>query len=87
MNLCSETGLVKRTNSLPRTSVDVPDASLVLEWVHGFSAQQARNNLHIRDGIVYFAAALGVVYDRKHIRNVFIMDTLMILYPWQFIQI
>ena len=57
---------IKEPTELPKLSVDVPDASLVLE-VHGFSAQQARNNLrYTQDGtIVYFAAALGVVYDRK----------------------
>ena len=55
-------GTIKEPTDLPRTSVDVPDASLVLEWVHGFSAQQARNNLrYTQDGnIVYFAAALGL---------------------------
>ena len=60
-------GTIKEPTELPKLSVDVPDASLVLEWVHGFSAQQARNNLrYTQDGtIVYFAAALGVVYDRK----------------------
>ena len=61
-------GAVKEPTHCQKISVDVPEASLVLEWVHGFSAQQARNNLrYTSDGkIVYFAAALGVVYDRKH---------------------
>ena len=65
-------GSIKEPTRLPKMSTEVPEASLVLEWVHGFSAQHARNNLRYSSGnlvnpgkIVYFAAALGVVYDRR----------------------
>ena len=42
-----------------------PDASLVLEYVHGYRCEDARNNLrYTRSGkVVYHTAALGVVMD------------------------
>ena len=43
-------------------------ADLDLEWVHGYRAQDVRNNLrYTSDGsIVYSAAGVGVVYDKKN---------------------
>ena len=42
-----------------------PDASLELEYIHGYRCEDARNNLrYTRTGdIVYHTAAVGVVLD------------------------
>ena len=50
-----------------RRSCKPPDADMELTWVHGYARDCLANNLfYAADGtIVYFTAALGVVYDKE----------------------
>lgn len=51
-----------------------PGRNLVLDWVYGYQAQISRNNLRYNSqgGIIYPAAALGVIYDQgKHAQDFF----------------
>jgi WD40 repeat protein len=53
-------------NNPPIQNTAPPDVTMRLEHVHGFKAQQMRNNIRYndRDEIVYCTASLGVVMDR-----------------------
>ena len=43
-----------------------PSINMELEWVYGYRAQDARNNLRYNDAgeIVYTSAAVGIIYDK-----------------------
>lgn len=58
-------GAIVEPTEPPRINPSKPDDELQLEWVHGYRAQDARNNLfYTASGeIVYTAAALGIVLD------------------------
>ena len=64
-------GVVK--NSVPTSykpstrDGEAPDASLELEYVHGYRCHDARNNLRYTatGEVVYHAAAVGVVLNQK----------------------
>jgi microtubule-associated protein-like 6 len=56
----------------PGFSADAPDESLELQWVHGYRAHDARNNLHYTStgDIVYTAAGVGIIYNKNsHTQN------------------
>jgi microtubule-associated protein-like 6 len=48
-----------------KISDSVPDTSLTLDWVYGFSAQDSRNNIYFSNNgeVVFFAAGTAVAYD------------------------
>jgi WD40 repeat protein len=50
---------------IPEIDNTVPNANLELEWIHGYSSQNARSNVFytMRGEIVYPAAAVGVVLN------------------------
>lgn len=50
----------------PRDS-EAPDATLQLEYIHGYRCHDARNNLHYTatGEIVFHAAAVGIVLNQK----------------------
>ena len=53
--------------------LNTADIDLELEWVNGYRARDCRNNVDYAAGgqIVYFAASLGVVYDKNTDRQSF----------------
>jgi microtubule-associated protein-like 6 len=64
-------GVVKNsvpTNYKPnKRNTEAPDASLQLEYVHGYRCHDARNNLRYTSTgeVVYHAAAAGIVLNQK----------------------
>ena len=58
------------------SDVSAPDASLQLEWVHGYRALDCRNNIrYTAEGcIVYHAAKVGIVYDALQHKQRFMME-------------
>ncbi len=48
-----------------KDSDEVPDTSLALDWIHGYSAQEGRDNVFFSSSgeIVFFAAAVCVSLD------------------------
>ncbi|EQC41165.1 hypothetical protein SDRG_01142 [Saprolegnia diclina VS20] len=59
-------GAICAPSNPPKENPRAPDIQLRLEWVYGYQADLARNNLRYNaDGqIVYHAAAVGIIYDR-----------------------
>ncbi|CAH1245789.1 EML6 [Branchiostoma lanceolatum] len=56
------------------TDRSVPAARLRLEWVYGYRGHKCRNNVHYSAAgeVVYFAAAVGIVYNPdKHTQRFF----------------
>ncbi|XP_066266402.1 echinoderm microtubule-associated protein-like 6 [Branchiostoma lanceolatum] len=56
------------------TDRSVPAARLRLEWVYGYRGHRCRNNVHYSAAgeVVYFAAAVGIVYNPdKHTQRFF----------------
>ena len=64
--------IVPPTNP-PKPQKDAPELSLTLECVHGYRAQDARNNAiyNYKGEVVYSSAALGIVYNKEHHRQRF----------------
>ena len=50
----------------PKSSTEEPSVVPELEWVYGYRSQDCRGNVRYNDagGIVYHAAAVGIVYDK-----------------------
>lgn len=53
--------------SPPPLNVSAPDTTLEMEWIHGYRAQDARNNVrYTHTGeIAYTGAAVGIVYSQE----------------------
>ena len=60
-------GTVKNTvpTTIPRLDPSASGASLTLAWVHGYAAQECKNNLRYTSAgeIAYHSAAVGIVYN------------------------
>ena len=66
--------IVEPSDWTPKPSLlNTADIDLELEWVNGYRARDCRNNVDYAAGgqIVYFAASLGVVYDKNTDRQTF----------------
>ena len=61
-------GAVVAPSNPPQLSSAAPESNLELEWVYGYRAQDARNNLRYTGAgnIVYSAASVGVVLNRDN---------------------
>jgi microtubule-associated protein-like 6 len=64
--------IVPPTNP-PKPTRKGPEVALELECVHGYRAQDARNNAlyNYKGDVVYSTAALGVIYNKEHHRQRF----------------
>ena len=78
---------MKNTNSTPVSQLysqlgpyqqNSPDCDLSFDWSYGYKGNESRNNLYFlsKDKIVYFVAAVGIVYEfKKQIKQAFIHHT------------
>jgi len=59
-------GAMHEPTNPPAYNPKRPAINMELEWVYGYRAQDARNNLRYNDAgeIVYTAAGVGVIYDK-----------------------
>ena len=60
--------IVEPTEYTPNPALlNTADIDLELDWVNGYRARDCRNNIDYAAGgqIVYFAASLGIVYDKN----------------------
>ena len=59
-------GAMHEPTNPPAYNPKKPAINMELEWVYGYRAQDARNNLRYNDAgeIVYTSAAVGIIYDK-----------------------
>jgi len=61
-------GAIQAPGDPPAERTGKPDVNLELEWVHGYRAQDTRNNLRYSDDgdIMYSSAGVGISYDKAN---------------------
>ena len=60
-----------KPTEVPKEIFKAPDSELNLEWIYGYSAQEARSNLRYTPSgdIVYHSSCVGVVYRKVRHRR------------------
>lgn len=60
-------GAISQPSAAPRPDPRKPLEDIRVEWVYGFRSMNCRNNVryNVRGDVVFHAAGLGVVYDKK----------------------